>query len=185
MPAEGAREVLYRVTKSRRKTMGITIDRDANVQVRIPLWVSYAAAKRFTEEREDWIVRNLRKMEERISAQEGRDWDALRAETYPWIRGYGGKLLQQKIAAWAEVMGVSYHRITIKDVYSRWGSCSAKKNLNFCWRIFILPEALADYLIVHELSHLKHMDHSPAFWALVGQYIPDYKKRQKELRNYQ
>ncbi len=119
-------------------------------------------------------------MEDRVRP----DWDGMMKQTYVWIRGRGGRLFRDKVAAWARVMGVEYNRITVKNVTSIWGSCSARSNLNFSWKVFALPERLVDYLVVHELAHLKHLDHSPQFWALVGSFLPDYRKRKKELERY-
>ena len=80
-------------------------------------------------------------------------------------------------------MGVSYNRIAIKAQRSRWGSCSTKKNLNFNCLLMLCPEEIQDYVVVHELSHLQEMNHSPAFWAEVGKILPDYKKRRRWLRS--
>lgn len=79
--------------------------------------------------------------------------------------------------------GYAYNRISIKDTKSRWGSCSTKANLNFNYKIIFLPPELADYIIVHELCHLKEMNHSPNFWILVAHTLPNYKKLRKSLRD--
>ncbi|MCA9370007.1 MAG: M48 family metallopeptidase [Pseudomonadales bacterium] len=84
----------------------------------------------------------------------------------------------------AENMNASYTRIVFKDLSSRWGSCSSKGNLNFNWRLVHLPPPIIDYVIVHELAHLTHMNHSPSFWRLVREYCPGYKSRVRDLKGY-
>jgi predicted metal-dependent hydrolase len=80
------------------------------------------------------------------------------------------------------VHGFAYHRVAIKNMTSRWGSCSSKKNLNFNYRILFLPAHLQDYIIVHELCHLKVFNHSPTFWNLVAETAPNYKACRSELK---
>lgn len=82
-------------------------------------------------------------------------------------------------------MGVSYLRISIRDQRTRWGSCSLKGNLNFNWKLVLLPEELADYVIVHELCHRIYMNHSSDFWKLVERELPDYRQRRKALKSYE
>lgn len=77
----------------------------------------------------------------------------------------------------------SFKRITIKDLHSKWGSCSAKKNLNFNYRIIALPSELAAYLVVHELCHLAELNHSDRFWRLVAKAFPHYQSLRKQLHN--
>lgn len=76
----------------------------------------------------------------------------------------------------------SWNRVAIRNTRRSWGSCSSLKNLNFSYKLLFLPDDLLDYIIVHELCHLKELNHGPAFWALVAETIPDYKERIKRLR---
>ena len=83
----------------------------------------------------------------------------------------------------AAKMEVTFNNLTVKDQKSLWGSCSQKNNLNFSYRLIKMPRAVIDYLIVHELAHLIHFDHSPDFWATVEKFVPDYKQHRRWLNN--
>lgn len=90
--------------------------------------------------------------------------------------------LGERVRLYAERMQVSYGKISVKDQKTRWGSCSSLGNLNFNWRLVLMPEEILDYVVVHELAHRKEMNHSRAFWAEVERILPDYKERRKWLR---
>ncbi|MEZ4829649.1 MAG: SprT family zinc-dependent metalloprotease [Bacteroidia bacterium] len=83
----------------------------------------------------------------------------------------------------ARATGVSCNKITIKDVRSKWGSCSGNKNINLNWYLILLPQPLIDYVIIHELMHLRELNHSDRFWALVEKYCPQYKSREEQLQS--
>lgn len=85
------------------------------------------------------------------------------------------KMAKDKIAYFNDFYGFKVNRISVKNQKSRWGSCSKKGNLNFNYKIALLPQAMSDYIIVHELCHLGQFNHSPAFWNLVAKTIPNYK----------
>ena len=86
-----------------------------------------------------------------------------------------------KIAELNKNYGYEINRITIRNQKTRWGSCSKKGNVNFNYKIVLLPEKLAEYIIVHEICHLGEFNHSANFWNLVAQTVPDYKEKRKEL----
>lgn len=90
----------------------------------------------------------------------------------------------ERTTYWNQFYRYEYGRISIKDTKRLWGSCSRKGNLNFSYTLLFLPRELADYVVVHELCHLKEHNHGPGFWALVVQTIPEYKKRRRELARY-
>ena len=90
--------------------------------------------------------------------------------------------IHNKLEYYNQFYDFSYNRVSIKNHKSRWGSCSAKRNLNFNYKILFLPEHVGDYIIVHELCHLKELNHSKRFWDLVGKAVPNYKDIRKQLR---
>lgn len=91
-------------------------------------------------------------------------------------------LVGEKLAHFNELYHFTYNRVVIKNSKTRWGSCSANKNLNFNYKIVFLPPGLQDYLVVHELCHLGELNHSAAFWELVSRAIPEYQKLRAQLR---
>ena len=91
------------------------------------------------------------------------------------------KILEELVDYYSRLMDIPYKSLKIKNQRTRWGSCSNKGNINLNWRIIMAPNQVISYVVIHELSHLKHLDHSRDFWTLVGQYMPDYKRWKKWL----
>lgn len=92
-------------------------------------------------------------------------------------------LVKSRIAYYNKLYGFTVRRIAIKNTKSRWGSCSSKGNLNFNYKVALLPDELADYIIVHELCHLGEFNHSSRFWKLVGAAIPNYQQLRRHIKN--
>lgn len=113
--------------------------------------------------------------------QEGNEL-AVKEAMKLWYRKEARAYLEEKTALWASRMKVTYERIAIRDQATRWGSCSTKGNINFNWRLVLLPAELADYVVVHELAHRLQMNHSRQFWNVVGSVMPDYGDRRKALK---
>lgn len=91
-------------------------------------------------------------------------------------------LVEKKVLEFNKIYNFEYKNIRIKNQKTRWGSCSTKGNLNFNYKIALIPERLADYIVVHEICHLGEMNHSSDFWDLVEKAVPDYKERRRELK---
>ncbi len=91
-------------------------------------------------------------------------------------------LIHDRLEYWAPICGVIYKRISIRDTKRSWGSCSSKGNLNFSYKLQFLPKCVADYIIVHELCHLKELNHSERFWSEVEAVMPNYLDLKNELR---
>jgi predicted metal-dependent hydrolase len=96
-----------------------------------------------------------------------------------WFHDQAGQYIVERVAELARRYGFEYQKVTIRDQNTRWGSCSGKRNLNFNRRLIMAPLAAIDYVIVHELCHLRELNHSRQFWALVAQYCPEYARWRK------
>jgi predicted metal-dependent hydrolase len=93
-----------------------------------------------------------------------------------WYRGQAENILPEQVDYYSKLLALPYKKLKIKDQKTRWGSCSAKKNINLNWRIIMAPNQVIAYVIIHELTHLRYMNHSQQFWDTVEHYLPDYKK---------
>jgi predicted metal-dependent hydrolase len=100
-----------------------------------------------------------------------------------WYITKAKQQIYERLEFYSDIMGVEFNKVRVKNQKTRWGSCSQKRNLNFNWKLVMAPIEIIDYVIVHELSHLRHMNHSKDFWEVVGGYIPDYLIKRKWLRD--
>ena len=101
-----------------------------------------------------------------------------------WYRRQARVIIAERLTHWNAHYGFTYGRVTIKEQKSRWGSCSRQGNLNFNWRLLLAPAPILDYVVIHELAHLKELNHSPRFWAVVAQTCPDYIAKRRWLRQH-
>ncbi len=99
-----------------------------------------------------------------------------------WYRAHANRRLPERVAAWAPRLGVAPGAVVIRDQRKRWGSADPAANLRFNWRIIQAPLRLVDYVIAHELVHLRYPDHTRDFWAALGQVMGDYEERREALR---
>ena len=181
--AAGLGEIRISVIRSARKSLGLEV-RDANtVLARIPTRVSDRELKAFVENHRSWILEKTAVMAER---EENRK--STPAPPPELLSKTDRMKIQLKIGKrvrhYCETMGVTVGYVTVKNQKTRWGSCSAKGNVNFNYQLAFLPDELLDYVVIHELAHRRHMDHSRAFWAEVEKYCPDYLERREQLKEY-
>ncbi len=101
-----------------------------------------------------------------------------------WYRKQAEILIKKRADELCHRMGVTYSRLTVRAAKTRWGSCSRKGNLNFNWKLIMMPEPVVDYVIIHELAHLKEMNHSKNFWNLVAQHCPRWREHRKWLKDH-
>ena len=179
---EGA--IRVEVVYSRRRTLGLEVRADGRVILRAPKGLSNQAVMDFVKERQAWIVQKWFETE-RIRRQKAerppRDYEQNPALEVQY-RKEARRRITERAAYFAEKMGVDYGRIAIKAAKTRWGSCSAQGNLNFHWKLVLMPPAILDYVVVHELAHRIEMNHSPRFWAQVERILPDYRERRRWIK---
>ncbi|MGI6037137.1 MAG: M48 family metallopeptidase [Limnochordia bacterium] len=110
--------------------------------------------------------------------------DYLRKLLEGWYRYEGQREIEERVAVFAPLVGKAPREIRVKEQKRRWGSCTSQGRLLFNWRCVMAPKAILDYIVVHEMCHLQQMNHSPRFWRLVGQILPDYQERRDWLREH-
>ncbi len=177
---DGQRDIRVQVIRSGRRTMGLEIKADLEVYARVPRETADRQIKEMVSKYERWISRKYQEAE-REAAQS-------QASSRPLPTEEEKKEILDRIAGrvrhYEKIMGLSCNRITVKNQKTRWGSCSNKKNLNFNYKLAYMPEKILDYVVVHELAHLRQMNHSREFWSLVERYLPDYRERRKWLKEH-
>ena len=176
----------YKLIRSARKTIAIQITPEAEVVVRAPKRCSKAAIDAFVREKEGWIQEHLRQTrarQEELKAQR-ESQPAWSEADYAKARRLARTVFRQKATLYGGLMQVTFGGITVRDQKTRWGSCSARGNLNFNWRLILAPEPVLDYVVIHELAHRKEMNHSRRFWEIVEAVMPDYRNQRKWLREH-
>ncbi len=172
----------YQVIKSNRKTLAIEIKPDGAVVVKAPMRASKLTIDFFVRQHESWILDKLDKMAAR--KEEMGDVTKMTDKELNTLKKKARSLIIPLVEDYAEIMGVTYGQISIRAQKTRWGSCSMTGNLNFNCLLALCPESVIRYVVVHELCHRRHMDHSRAFWSEVSEYMPDYKEHRAYLKKY-
>ena len=168
----------YELIRSRRRTLALEITRDCRVLVRAPLRLSQAKIDAFVESHTVWIQAHLEQQRQRMTSAPPPPTEA----DITALKAKARAILPGKVAYWSEKMGVRPTGLKITAARKRYGSCSGKNSLCFSCFLMDCPEEAIDLVVVHELCHIREKNHGPRFYALLGQYLPDYKERKKLLR---
>ncbi len=172
-------EYTLRKRKGTRR-MRLAIYADGAFIVSAPKWYPVYAINKFLEDKAEWIFEKLKhvdfsELKKKMEADSAR---------YESSKKNAKEIISQRVEFWAERYGFAYNRIAIRNQRTCWGSCSRRGNLNFNYKLADLPQELQDYVIIHELCHLKELNHSPRFWNLVEKIMPDHKNLRKKLKRH-
>lgn len=173
-------EMSYTVTRSRRKSVGIRLRPDGSFAVSAPLFMPEKELQKVLCSKLSWMRKAQKNAAE--NAKKAAEAGTLSAEEIKELAERALQVVPARVRYFAPLVGVSYGRITIRNQVSRWGSCSSAGNLNFNCLLMLAPSEVLDAVIVHELCHRKHMDHSEAFYAEVRRVYPSYDKWQRWLK---
>lgn len=168
------------VRRSKRKSTAIKITADMQIVVFVPLYVSDNEIERMVISKSKWIDEHMLKVQSTID--ERSKLEKITFEQIKELADQAVEYIPKRVKYYAEKENFVYNKITIKNLVSRWGSCSTKGNLNFNCLLMLTPDYVIDYIVVHELCHLREMNHSEKFWAEVEKIMPDYQRAELWLK---
>jgi len=173
------REVEYTVKKSARaRRLRVAVYCDASIIVTVPVDFGEHKIEKFLKEKAGWVLDKLDyflRLGKTVRIGGGR-------REYKKYREQAREFVRTKVEEINKIYKFSFGKIAIKNHKTRWGSCSKKRNLNFNYKIIFLPEKLAEYIVAHELCHLREFNHSQKFWNLVSRAVPNYKDVTKQIK---
>lgn len=166
----------YKVIKSNRKTMTLSINDNLEVVVKAPIYVSNSSIDDFVKRNASWINNAIVNKKKQLEKFDLSDWeiDALveKAKT----------IIPSRVEYYSNIMGIKPTGLKITKAKKRFGSCNGKNSLCFSCYLMLYPNEAVDYVVVHELAHIKHHNHGREFYSLISKYLPDYKDREKLLK---
>ena len=171
-----------KIIRSNRRTISLEITSMGELLVRAPKHMSDADIRAFVESKSSWLAKHMKKKERDIEAV--RETGTFTEKELLRLHNLAKKIIPEKVAYYARLMGVTYGRISIRRQKTRWGSCSREGNLNFNCLLMMAPPEVLDYVVIHELCHRIEMNHSARFWAQVEKVMPQYRVPKKWLKEH-
>lgn len=168
------------IIRSRRRTIGLHIGPDAQLTVRAPMRASQRAIEKILAQKRMWILAAQEKMRRRLS-------EAPLPIPPKFLKEYqrqARQIFSSRVRHYAAQMHLKPSAIKVNRARRRWGSCSRRGNLNFSYRLMFAPLPVIDYVVVHELAHMRHLNHSRAFWNTVAEVLPMFRKRHRWLKEH-
>jgi len=160
------------------QSIRLAIYADGNFVVTAPRWYPLYVIRKFIEEKAEWIFERLKNIDLNELGEKKKE-DQI---NYLANKAMAMAAIRNKVRFLNRHYNFIYHRISIKNQKTCWGSASRKGNLNFNYKIIDLPEDLQNYIVVHELCHLKELNHGSKFWELVAESVPEHEKLRKQLK---
>lgn len=179
-------ELPFNIIKSNRRSIGFEVKPGGEINVRMPKNMPIKSVLPFVESKREWIYEAYLNQKDKVNIKETREAeksDPRLAYLEQKYRKAAKQYIYERVEYYLPLTGGSYRTLRIGDQKTRWGSCSSNGTLSFSWRLMLAPPRVLDYVVIHELCHLTHMDHSPAFWAKVESIDPDYKEHRKWLKD--
>ena len=170
------------VIKESRRSITIRIRPDGTVEVRAPRRMDRAEIMSFVESKHGWIEKKLAQTARQQA--ELKEMPPISEAELKGLQKRARRVFSERAAYYAPIVGTDYGRITVRRQQSRFGSCSAKGNLNFNLALLLAPSEVLDYVVVHELCHRLEMNHSARFWSHVEKVLPDYKQSKRWLKEH-
>lgn len=170
------------LVKSNRRSVGITIKPGGEIIIHAPRLMPNHIVMSYVQEKSSWIIKAYEKQSkiQPAPSMEEKSHQTLALEKR--YRDAAKDYIPKRVEYYHQFTGGHYDKITIRDQKTRWGSCSSTGTLSFSFRLMLAPPRVLDYVVVHELCHLTHMNHSKEFWNMVENILPDYKEHRKWLK---
>lgn len=170
----------YKLIRSDRRTLSMEISSEGELILRAPRRMPQRIIEQFIASHGDWIERHKEKIRRRAEFDKAHFSDE---EQIQDLIARAKEILPGKTEYWAKVMGVTPAGVRISRAKKRFGSCSAENRIAYSYRLMAYPEEAIDYVVVHELSHIRHKNHSPDFYAFIARFLPDYRAREAILKH--
>lgn len=170
------KDTQYKIIRSKRKSLALEVTRNVEVIVRAPLNMSNEKISVFLLQRYEWIKKAIEKQKQRS------DKFSLSAEQLSILKQKAAQIIPQRVEYYSKIMNLYPTAVKINFARTRLGSCSPKNSINFSCYLMLFPNEAVDYVVVHELAHIKYKNHQKEFYSLIEKYMPDYKNRAKLLK---
>ena len=170
----------YKLIRSERRTLSMELSPEGDLILRAPRRMPLRHIEQFVASHEEWIAKHREKIRRRAEFDEAHFSDEVQIQS---LITRAKAILPEKTEYWAKIMGVTPTGVRITRAKKRFGSCSPENRIAYSYRLMAYPEEAIDYVVVHELSHIRHKNHSPDFYAFVARFLPDHKAREAILKH--